>query len=133
MISAIVPPVNYSRPPNNPGLYADAYPDRTAYDIPTRQPNNKVWQPKATTPTTISNSTKSNMNSTTSTPNKICCNQTRYYHNFLFSIFYITRIDQYLMLINLKLNLQTIFRWIYLVLKYFISSVWILFENILEL
>lgn len=44
LLTATAPPANYSRTPNNPELYADAY------DLPhSRQPNNKVWQPKSTT------------------------------------------------------------------------------------
>lgn len=36
-LTATAPPANYSRSPNNPELYADAY------DLPrSRQPNNKV-------------------------------------------------------------------------------------------
>lgn len=41
-ISATAPPhLNYSRS-NHQELYAEAYPDRDAYEFPANHPNNKV-------------------------------------------------------------------------------------------
>lgn len=107
--TAIVPPVNYSRPPNNPELYADAYPDAARippsmmcppgtssgtplvappYDhLQTRQQpksNHKVWQPNSTTTTTSTESQPSTSSIHRIFYAKIDNNHTEYLSNFTF-------------------------------------------------